>query len=92
MCVYSYIYKKIRKIYKTLIVYEYVDLVGLGCRMIDKRLKFLPTLVIVTLVISVLSSAFFVGPFVRMGSADPGDVSDSYYNVSLQYDRLQPLS
>ena len=48
--------------------------------MIHKRLKFLSTLVILALVISLVSSAFFMGPLVRIGRADPGDISDSYYN------------
>ena len=45
-----------------------------------KRFKFMPTLVVITLMVSVITSSLLIGPFIRLGSANPGDVSDSYYN------------
>jgi len=46
----------------------------------EKRRVFLPTLVIILLVIAVVSNVFILGPLVIVTRADPGDVSDSYYN------------
>lgn len=46
----------------------------------ENRRVFLPTLVIILLVISVISNVFIIGPLVIITRANPGDVSDSYYN------------
>ncbi len=45
--------------------------------------RILPTLVVVMLVISFFTSVFFVGPItVRIARANPGDVSESWYNAT----------
>lgn len=46
----------------------------------ENRRVFLPTLVVILLVISVISNVFIIGPLVIITRANPGDVSDSYYN------------
>jgi len=52
----------------------------MGCMVQEKRRKIYSTLMILVLVISLFSHVFLFGPFVLICSADPGDVSDSYYN------------
>jgi len=48
--------------------------------MSEKRKRILPTLVVLVLVISIFTNVFVLGPIVMIGSADPGDITDSYDN------------
>ena len=46
----------------------------------EKRKKMYSALMVLVLVFSVFSHVFIFGPFILICSADPGDVSDSFYN------------
>jgi hypothetical protein len=48
----------------------------------ERKRKIHTWLLALVLVISVFSHVFIFGPVVMIGSADPGDVSDSYYNAT----------
>ena len=71
-----------RKIYNIVNIFlNSVDL-GVGLRMHNNRRKFLPTLVIISLLIAVITNVFIFGQLVLFSRGDPGNVSDSYYNAT----------
>lgn len=48
----------------------------------ERKRKIYTWLLLLVLVISVFSHVFIFGPMVMIGRADPGDISDSYYNAT----------
>ena len=48
----------------------------------ERRKRIYSSLLVIILIISIFSHMFLFGPLIMISSADPGDVSDSYYNAT----------